>query len=618
MGDEPLYTHERGRYVPSEHTRGPWSPDHQHGGALVSDATATPATPADHNVAALHEAIAAAVPDRDCIVWRGRAWSWAEVTDRSRRLAAVLTAAGVGPRALGPDAARWESPHEHVALYLHNGNEYLEGMLGAWKARAAPFNVNYRYVASELAYLLADSRVAAVVYHGAFAETLAEVLPDLPAIRLLLQVDDGSGAPLLPGALAYEDALAAAAPGAPQGLSPDDRYILYTGGTTGMPKGVLWRQGDFLATCLGVRRSVDDLVAAAGARSGLRTLPSAPLMHGAAHWNALSAWMSGGTVVFPDDTTRLDPADVLGVCEREAVSALQIVGDAFARPLLDELDAHSYDLSGLRFLLSGGAALTPPIMGRFVAAVPGLRVVDVLGSSETGRQAVTQTRGRSGGEGQGGDVPGGFVPEASAVVLSDDRSRRLAPGDPDAGWLAQAGRVPLGYLGDEAKTEATFPVVDGVRFAVSGDRVRVLPDGRLDFLGRESVTINTGGEKVFAEEVETAVTSHPAVADAIVVGRPDPRWGQEVVAVVAFRPGERPADGELKAHLHRTLAGYKVPKAFVPVDRVVRSPAGKPDYGWARSVAVAAGSAGAVEPDDPGTGAGAGEAGPTSTATSTV
>lgn len=558
----------------------------------------------DHNVAVLHEAIAAAVPERDCIVWRGRAWSWADVTDRSRRLAAVLAGAGIGPRDPGHEPAGWESPHDHVALYLHNGNEYLEAMLGAWKARAAPFNVNYRYVAAELAYLLADSRAAAVVYHGAFAATLAEVLPGLPGVRLLLQVDDGSGAPLLPGAVAYEDALAASAPVAPEGLSPDDRYILYTGGTTGMPKGVLWRQGDFLATCLGVRLPTEGIVDAARARSGLRTLPSAPFMHGAAHWNAISAWLSGGAVLMQDDTSRFDPADVLGACARERASALQVVGDAFARPLLDEMEARPYDLSSLRFLLSGGAALTPPVVRKFVAAVPGLRVVDVLGSSETGREAVTRAGGRHAASTMPDDGPGGFVPEASAVVLSGDRSRRLAPGDAEVGWLSQAGRVPLGYLGDEAKTRATFPVIDGLRVAVSGDRARLLADGRIEFLGRESVTINTGGEKVFAEEVEQAVTSHPAVADAIVAGRPSERWGQEVVAVVAFAPGrDVPSDAELKDHLHATLAGYKVPKQFVPVDRVVRSPAGKPDYAWARSVAVAATPGGPVGGGDGGDGA---------------
>ncbi|HEX5947133.1 MAG TPA: AMP-binding protein, partial [Acidimicrobiales bacterium] len=297
---------------------------------------ATQADVADHNVAALHEAIAAAVPDRECIVAGGVRRTWADTTDRSRRLAAALAEAGIGLRApsSSPELLEpWQSPHDHVALYLHNGHEYLEGMLGAWKARAAGININYRYVATELAYVLRDSGAAAVVFHSAFAATLAEILPDLSTVRLLLQVDDGTGAPLVPGARWYEDALAAATPRAPEGLSPDDRYILYTGGTTGMPKGTLWRQGDFLATALGVTGTTDQIVDAARGRAGLRTLPSAPFMHGAAHWNAISAWISGGTVVVQDDPTRLDPADVLATCARERVSALQIVGDPFARPL---------------------------------------------------------------------------------------------------------------------------------------------------------------------------------------------------------------------------------------------------------------------------------------------
>jgi acyl-CoA synthetase (AMP-forming)/AMP-acid ligase II len=539
---------------------------------------------ADHNVAALHEAIAAAVPDRECIVAGGIRRTWAEVTDRTRRLADALAQAGIGLRtAAAPGAGEvepWESPHDHVALYLHNGHEYLEGMLGAWKARAASVNVNYRYVATELAYVLRDSGAAAVVYHGAFAATLAEVVDELPALRLLLQVDDGAGAPLLPGARWYDDVLGAATPRAPSGLAPDDRYILYTGGTTGMPKGTLWRQGDFLATALGVTGTADEIVAAAGSRAGLRTLPSAPFMHGAAHWNAISAWISGGTVIVPDDPTRLDPADVLGTCERERVSALQIVGDPFARPLLDELATHDYDLSHLRFLLSGGAILSPPVKQRLVERIPGLRIVDVLGSSETGRQAVS------------GHESTAFRPERTAVVLSEDRTRRLAPGDDEVGWLAQAGRVPLGYLGDPGKTAATFPVVDGVRCAVAGDRVRLRTDGTVDLLGRDSVTINTGGEKVFAEEVEQVLTAHPAVADAVVAGRPSERWGSEIVAVLSVRPGvDAPSDDQLRAHCRAALAGYKVPKAFCRVDQVVRSPAGKPDYAWARSVAQAAATA---------------------------
>lgn len=632
----------------------------------------------DHNVAALHEAVAAAVGERDCIVWRDRRLSWADVTDRSRRLAAVLRRAGLGTATVSPGGASpgspggatagaatepWESPHDHVALYLHNGNEYLEGMLGAWKARCAPVNVNYRYVAGELAYVLRDSCAAAIVFHGRFAETLAAVLPELrsgpmppgtmpsgpgpvphvprsgarrPGLPLLLQVDDGSGAPRLPEAFDYEEALAAVTPTPPVELSPDDRYILYTGGTTGMPKGVLWRQGDFLATCLGVDGSAEEIVAAARSRTDLRVLPSAPFMHGAAHWNAISAWVSGGTIVIQDDPTRLVPADVLGTCARELVTGLQIVGDAFARPLLDELESGDYELSTLRRLLSGGATLSAAVKARLTDLLPQLRIVDVLGSSETGRQAVAQTTspighdlsasdrapvagrpgerrthtahdgssesnvrraaavpGRSGAGGEGA-----FVPSADAVVLSEDRTRRLSPGDHEAGWLAQRGRVPLGYLGDPDKTRAAFPVIDGVRYAVSGDRVRLLADGRIAFLGRESVTINTGGEKVFAEEVETVLTAHPAVADAIVVGRSNPRWGQEVVAVVSPRDGTSAPDPDaLRAHCRAQLAGYKVPKAFLWVDQVRRSPTGKADYAWAHEVVDAGGASDASRED---------------------
>jgi acyl-CoA synthetase (AMP-forming)/AMP-acid ligase II len=532
----------------------------------------------DHNVAALHEAVAAVVGERECIVTAGRRLSWADVTDRTRRLAEVLRQEGLGLRADPTEVAPWESPHDHVALYLVNGHEYLEGMLGAWKARAAPVNVNYRYVATELAYVLRDCQARAIVVGGRFTTTLAEVLPDLPDLELVLQVDDGSGAPLLAGAVPYEDALAGAAPTEPTGLSPDDRYILYTGGTTGMPKGVLWRQGDFLATCLGVSGSAEQLVAAASRRLGLRALPSAPFMHGAAHWNAVSAWVSGGTIVLPDDPSRLDAADVLATCQRERITALQIVGDAFARPLLDELRRVAYDLSHLRFLLSGGAVLSAPVKAALVDAVPRLRIVDVLGSSETGRQAVAGA----------GAATASFVPGEGSAVLSDDRSVELAPGSDEVGWLAQRGRVPLGYLGDPDKTAITFPVIDGVRYAVAGDHVRWSSEGRLELLGRDSVTINTGGEKVYAEEVEQALTSHPAIGDALVVGRPNPRWGQEVVAVVALAAepddGRRPTHEELRVHCRAVIAGYKVPKAFVWVDQVYRSPAGKPDYAWARSV----------------------------------
>jgi acyl-CoA synthetase (AMP-forming)/AMP-acid ligase II len=537
--------------------------------------------PEELNLAAVHEAIAAVIPDRECIVWRDRRLTWADVTDRSRRLAALLRAHGLGSRRPLAGCEPWESPHDHVALYLHNGNEYLEALLGAAKARCVGVNVNYRYVAEELHHVLADSSASAIVYHGAFAETLAEVLPSLPHLRLLIQVDDGDGTPLLPGAVAYEAALAAAEPTPPTHLSPDDLYILYTGGTTGLPKGVLWRQADFLAACLGVAETTETLVTAAAAGS-LRALPAPPFMHGAAHWNALSAWLAGGTVVIQDDPVRLDAADVLDTIAREQVTSLLIVGDAFARPLVDALHAGDHDVSGLRFLLTGGAVLSATVKEDLLALVPHLHIVDVLGSSETGRQGVQRSDRRRGA------ASGTFDRSPTAVVLSEDLTRRLDPGDPELGWLAQTGRVPLGYLGDPDKTARTFPVVGGVRHAVAGDRARLLADGSLELHGRDSVTINTGGEKVFAEEVEQALKRHPAVFDAVVVGRPSERWGQEVVGVVQLRGGHAPSDDDLRAAAAPHLARYKLPKAFVRVPKIERSPSGKPDYRWAADAVATA------------------------------
>lgn len=539
----------------------------------------------EFNLAEVHEHLAEAFGDRPCLIWRGRTRTFAEVTDRTRRLANLFVDRGCTRRRRLQDCEPWESPHAHVGLYLHNDPAYLEGMLGAAKAGAAAFNVNYRYVADELRYVLDDADTAAIIYHGHFAESLAEVLPRLRRRpELLLRVDDGSSDQLLPGALDYEAALAQSSPHRPEvDWLPDDLYVVYTGGTTGNPKGVLWRQADFLVSALGIRRadgtdhqSLDELSDAARGRS-LRAMPAPPLMHGAAHWNAISAWLSGGTVVMQDVTHRLDPADVLDVCERESVSSLLIVGDAFARPLLDELARTERDLSPLRFLLTGGAILSPALRTELLDHLPNLRIVDVLGSSESGRQAVARSdRGRD----------SGFSPSATTSILSEDLDRIVDVNDPEIGWLAQGGRIPRGYLGDPVKTSQTFPVVDGHRWSVPGDRAAWGSDGRIVLHGRDSVTINTGGEKVFAEEVEAAIKTHTGVYDALVVGRPSARWGSEVVAVVAPRTDPPPSLDELRSIAAPHLASYKLPKSIVLVDEIRRSPSGKPDYAWATQIAT--------------------------------
>jgi fatty-acyl-CoA synthase len=534
------------------------------------------------NLAALHEAIAEAAPERECLVFRDRRLTWAAVTGRTRRLGDVLRAAGLGCRRERAGLANHESGQDHVALYLQNGNEYLEGMLGAMKARAVPFNVNWRYVDDELVYLFANADARAVIYHGRFAPTLERIRPKLPTMRLWLQVADESANALLPGAVDYEAALAAASPAPPRGLSPDDLYCLYTGGTTGLPKGVLWRQEDVFHAALAPRRTeptLEALVARARGRPGPRALPAPPFMHGAAHWMAFSMWFVGGTVVVQSRPDRFDPHDIWETVERERVEALTLVGDAFARPLLEALEARRYDLSSLRALTSGGAILTAKLKGELLRRLPGVRITDTLGSSESGQQALQVTR--PGDEATTGD----FEIASDNVILDDRLAAVVAPGSGEEGWLARRGHVPLGYYKDAEKTARTFPVVGGVRYAVPGDRAVAEAGGRLRLLGRESVTINTGGEKVFAEEVEHALKHHPDVRDAVVVGTPHERFGQQVTAVVSLRAGAAPSEESLREAVREHLAAYKVPRAFVFVAELVRAPSGKADYRWAARVA---------------------------------
>jgi fatty-acyl-CoA synthase len=530
------------------------------------------------SVAEVHEAIAASRPDDECLVFRDRRFTWAQVTDRTRRLANHLIGAGLGVQVERSELAGHESGQSHLAIYLHNGNEYLECMLGAFKARVAPFNVNYRYVAEELRYLLNDSLAEAVVVHSRFAPVLAEVLGELPRLRVILQVPDESGNPLLPGAQWYDDALAAASPDKPAvHWSPDDLYILYTGGTTGMPKGVLWRNGDANVECFGGSRADTMEGVLAEANTGLRALLAPPFMHGAGHWMSFRTWNGGGTVFVQSQPERLDPVDVWGLVERERLSFLLIVGDAFARPLLDGLSQADYDLSSLTVVLSGGAPLSAHLKEEFLRHLPTLMIVDGLGSSEAGGQLSHVSAGS-------GATTGTFPISPGNHVLSEYLERELTPGDDELGWLAKSGNLALGYLGDAAKTARTYPVVAGVRYAVPGDRARLRADGVIELHGRDSVTINSGGEKIFAEEVEAAVKAHPSVYDCVVAGRPSERWGNEVVAVVRIRSGYAADEAALLHEAERHIARYKLPKAFVFVPEIVRSPSGKADYRWAKGV----------------------------------
>ncbi|MHB1584088.1 MAG: acyl-CoA synthetase [Acidimicrobiales bacterium] len=557
----------------------------------VPTAAPTPGRPdrCEFTLAGVFETLAAAVGDRPCLRWRDRSLGYAEVAGRARAMASFLHDRGLGCRLERAGLASHESGQDHLGLALYNGNEYLEAMLGAFGARVAPFNVNYRYTGEELAYLLSDAGARGLVYHASLAPVVAEVLPGLPSLELLVQVADDSGHPLLPGAVDYEEALASASPaGAPVTPSPDDLYILYTGGTTGMPKGVLWRQHDIFMAAMGGRRmgtweeitSDGELAAQAAAAPGavLGLLP--PLMHGAAQWAAFIVMTLGGTIVLPDDPRRLDPADVWRTVERHGVNTLTVVGDAMARPLAEELGRHRYDTSSLLAIGNGGAPLTPAARHLLLERLPNLIISDTAGSSEAGAQMAAA--------GGGPESAGTFTPGPGTVVVGDELDRVLPPGHDGIGWLAQRGWVPLGYLGDAEKTARTFPVIDGARHAVPGDRARHLADGRIELLGRDSVTVNSGGEKIFVEEVERAIAGHPAVADVVVTGRPSERWGQEVVAVVQLAGGARAEPSDIVEHAARHVARYKLPKAVVFVPLVQRSPSGKADYRWARQQALAA------------------------------
>jgi fatty-acyl-CoA synthase len=543
-------------------------------------------------VPAAVEAVAAAIGDREFIIQGRRRYTYAQVVERANRLAAYLHTRGLGCKTERYGLAGNEVGQDLLGIYAYNGPEYVEAMLGAWRARVAPFNVNYRYVKSELQYLLNDAGATALIYHAEFAPRVAEVLPKLSHLRVLIQIADDSGNDLVHGAVDYESIVASgSAQPPPVEPSPDDLYVLYTGGTTGMPKGVLWRQHDIFMSAFGGRnmgtgelvQSYDEIAKRVTENPGTKILTLPPLMHGAAQWSVMTALTTGQSVVFSETPSRFDGDEAVETIEREGVLAVQVVGDAMARPLADAIERSSADLSSLAVVANGGALLTPTAKQRLIDVKPGLIVVDGVGSSETGIQMSHMSA-------TGAVSTGQFNAGPDTRVADEELAALLAPGHEGMGWLAQHGYVPLGYKGDAAKTAKTFPVIDGVRYSVPGDRARHLADGSIELLGRESQTINSGGEKIFVEEVETSLLSHPAVADVVVSSRPSERWGQEVVAIVALVDGANVEAQQLIDHAAESIARYKLPKAIVFRPVIERSPAGKADYRWAGEQAISGGA----------------------------
>ena len=537
-------------------------------------------------------AVAGAIGDREYIIQGDRRYTYAQIVERSNRLAAYLHSRGLGCKTERSELAGHEVGQDLLGIYAYNGPEYVESMLGAWRARVAPFNVNYRYVKNELEYLLADSGATALLYHATFAPRVGEVLPHLPKLRVLIQIADDSGHDLVHGAVDYES-IVASGPTQPPPVepSPDDLYVLYTGGTTGMPKGVLWRQHDIFMTSFGGRNmytgevtaSYDEIAKRVAENPGTKIFTLPPLMHGAAQWAVMTALTTGQTVVFPTTQGKFDADEVVRTIEREQIMTVQVVGDAMARPIADAIERGTADVSSLAVVANGGALLTPTAKQRLIDIKPGLIVMDGVGSSETGIQMSHMSM-------PGAVSTGTFNAGPDTSVAAEDLDSILEPGHDGMGWLAQRGYVPLGYKGDAAKTAKTFPVIDGVRYSIPGDRARHLAEGGIELLGRDSVTINSGGEKIFAEEVESALLSHPAVADVVVSGRPSERWGQEVVAIVALIDGASADAQELIEHAAGVIARYKLPKAVVFRPVIERSPAGKADYRWAREQALSEGA----------------------------
>jgi fatty-acyl-CoA synthase len=516
------------------------------------------------NLADLFEVVADACPERLALVAGDVRLTYAALDGRANRLAHHLRQQGV-------------QPGENIGIYAWNRAEWVEAMLAAFKLRAVPINVNYRYVEDELRYLIDNADLVALVHEPDFTPLVAAARTSAPGLRHTLEIGER-----------YERALAAQSPARDFGpRAPDDLYILYTGGTTGMPKGVMWRSEDIFFGAMGggnfagppVARPED--LAASAAKPGVISLVTAPLMHGGGQWVTFITFTTAGTLVLWTGR-RYDAAEIWRLAARERVNSVMLVGDAMARPLAEALEGAAganLDLSALVAIGSGGAILSKAVKEQLRAALPNVIVLDSFGASETGANGSVMDAG--------GPAAGPRFTMGEHTAVLDDDLRPLEPGSGVVGRLARRGHIPLGYYKDEAKTAATF-VHDreGVRWVVPGDFATVEADGTVTLLGRGSVSINTGGEKVFPEEVEAALKAHPDVFDAVVVGVPDERFGERVVALVLPRPGAQPSLEDLRAHCRGSIATYKAPRELHLVDQIVRTPAGKPDYRAARETAL--------------------------------
>ena len=538
---------------------------------------------AEWSLPAVLDTVTDTVPDRDMLVFGTDRRSYRYVQDRTRRLGSFFVQHGFGVQRERADLDRWECGQSRVAILLSNCSEYAEAMIGAFRARAVPYNVNYQYNPREVARAPGvKSAWMPSCYHRRFGTLLAE--SDLSG-RLLLDVDDGSGVPPLDGDISFENAVASGPPDAALPTpSPDDIYLVCTGGTTGRPKGVVWRQADIYVSGMGGADNATPEVISKIATVGAGVWFAAPpMMHAAAQWTVFSGLHNGATVVLHDEAQRFDARTILETAAREKVTLISMVGDAYARPIVDELRNRTYDLSALQRIGIGGAFTNPALKEALLDLLPHITLVDGYGASETGGMAFgastknAQTRT--------------LMPSSGAIVLSADRTRLLQPGEDEMGWTARVGRIPLGYLDDREGTERTFPIIDGRRVSVPGDRARLADDDTIIMLGRDSMVVNTGGEKVFVEEVEEILGQHPDIQDVLVVGRPSDRFGQEVVAVVQPRPGREPQPAELREFVAQSLARFKAPRAVLFCEQIQRHPSGKADYGWARSVAAEAVSA---------------------------